>query len=75
MISFTASGIGEVDSFNDSEVVMTAAGWVMSVKGAELHVEKLSVDSGDVIITGRIDAVEYEEAPPVKEGFWRRLMS
>ena len=69
----TLSGIRDVDSFNEEEVVMSASKWSLTVRGAELKMEKMSVDSGDVIITGRIDAVEYEDAAPVKGGFFGKL--
>ena len=69
----TLSGIRDVDSFNEEEVVMTASKWSLTVRGAELKMEKMSVDSGDVVITGRIDAVEYEDAAPVKAGFLSKL--
>lgn len=71
----TVSGVSEVESFNEEEVIMASSGWTLSVKGEGLHMEKLSVDSGDVIITGRIDSVEYEEAPAARTGFFKRLFS
>lgn len=67
------SGVNDVESFNEDEVVMASSQWALIVRGADLHMEKLSVDSGDVIITGRIDALEYEDGAPASEGFFSRL--
>lgn len=67
------TGIADVESFNEQEVVMAAGGCTVIVRGENLHMEKLSVDNGDVIITGRIDGVEYEEGAPGREGFFSRF--
>jgi len=67
------TGVTDVESFNENEVIMAASKWTVIVRGDELHMEKLSVDSGDVIITGRIDGVEYEDGVPAEGGFFSRL--
>ena len=67
------SGVTEVMSFNEEEVLMGTTQGALAVRGTELHMEKLSVDSGDVVVTGSIDALEYEEPEPRSEGFFARL--
>lgn len=67
------SGVTEVMSFNEQEVLMGTTRGTLTVRGADLHMEKLSVDSGDVVVTGSIDALEYEDPEPRSEGFFARL--
>ena len=67
------SGVTDVESFNEQEVIMGTSLGVLSVRGQDLHMEKLSVDSGDVVVTGSIEAMEYEDAPVRSEGFFARL--
>ncbi len=67
------SGVTDVESFNEQEIVMGTTQGTLIVHGEELHMEKLSVDSGDVVVTGRVDALEYEDAPVKGEGFFARL--
>jgi sporulation protein YabP len=69
----SVSGITDVESFNEQGVIMASTKWTLAVRGDNLHMEKLSVDSGDVIITGRIDMIEYEDGSPAGEGFFARL--
>lgn len=69
----SVSGVTDVESFNEQEVIMASTKWTLAVRGENLHMEKLSVDSGDVMITGRIDALEYEDGTPASEGFFARL--
>ena len=70
----SVSGVGDVESFNEEEVVMSSTSWTMIVRGSGMHMDRLSVDSGDVLITGRIDSISYEDEAPVKEGFFKRLL-
>ena len=67
------SGVTEVESFNEQEVVMGTTRGILAVHGEDLHMEKLSVDSGDVVVTGRIDVLEYEDTPVRGEGFFSRI--
>ena len=69
----SASGITDVESFNEQEIVMSSPKWALIIRGDGLHMEKLSVDSGDVTVTGRIDALEYEDGAPASEGFFSRF--
>ncbi len=67
------SGVTDVESFNEQEVIMGTTQGTLAVHGMDLHMEKLSVDSGDVVITGQVDALEYEDTPVKGEGFFARL--
>ena len=67
------SGVTDVESFNEQEVVMGTTRGTLTVRGEDLHMEKLSVDSGDVVVTGSIDAMEYLDPEPRGEGFFARL--
>ena len=69
----SVSGVLDVSSFNEQEIVTETSMGALIIRGDALHVEKLSVDSGDVTITGRIDSLEYEDGAPASEGFFSRL--
>lgn len=72
----TLSAVSEVESFNDSEIVLKVKGASLTVKGGGLHVEELSVETGDAIITGAsIDSLTYSKIDHgrSKDGFFGRL--
>ena len=53
---------------------MSTSQGVLFVRGRDLRIEKLSLDSGDVILEGEIDKLEYEDT--IKQsggGFFARL--
>lgn len=65
----SVSGIEEVESFNEEEIILrTAQHGVMVIKGLELHINKLNVDSGDVSITGEVVAMDYVDESTKAKG-------
>ena len=69
----SVSGVEDVDSFDENEIVMFTSKGELIVKGLELHVEKLSLDIGELEITGSINSCEYAEERKKQEGFFARL--
>lgn len=67
------SGVTEVVSFDDSQVVMDTDRGLLTVEGAELHVEKLSLDVGELTLEGEIDMLTYARESKNKGGFWSRV--
>lgn len=68
------SGVVDVESFDENEIIMETTMGVLFVRGSGLRIEKLSLDTGDVIIEGSVDRFEYEDQ--VREpggGFFGRL--
>lgn len=71
----TVSGVEDVARFDDAAIVLTTAQGTMTVTGEDLHIEKLSLDGGDLKVEGRIDAITYEEGPEERGGgFFARLL-
>jgi len=71
----SVSGVADVESFDENEIVMGTAQGVLVLHGQELRIEKLSLDSGDVTVEGVIDKLEYEEQTAPATGFFARLFS
>ena len=64
----TVSGVEEVESFDENTIVMDTAQGVLVVRGEELHIEKLSLDGGDLKVEGDIDSLTYEDSGREKAG-------
>lgn len=65
------TGIDEVISFDENTVTLDCGGTVLAVSGENLSIVRLSLESGQVGITGRIDAVVYTDEKPRKGLFSR----
>ena len=57
--SFT--GILDVLSFDLSEVLLETEQGLLTVKGNDLHVNRLSVEKGEVDLSGNIDSISYSD--------------
>ena len=55
------SGVKDVDSFNEQEVQLLTEAGPLRIEGNGLHMTKLDLDAGQVILEGDIFALEYVE--------------
>ena len=69
----TVSGVEEVESFDENTIVMLTNRGTLIVRGEELHIEKLSLDGGDLKVEGEIDSLTYEDSGRDKGGLFSRL--
>ena len=67
------AGVTQVESFNEAEIVMGTTRGGLTIRGEGLHMERVSVDTGDVAVTGLIYSLEYDDAVAEKGGFFSRL--
>lgn len=72
--SLTVSGVEEVESFDENTIVMVTIQGVLIVRGEELHIEKLSLDGGDLKVEGMVESLTYEEDRSRRGGFFSRLL-
>lgn len=67
----TMTGVTEVVSFDDAAVVLQTSLGTLVVQGQELQLKNLSLEGGQVSVSGTVSALIYEE--PRQGGGWRRL--
>lgn len=72
--SLSVSGVEEVESFDETAIVMATVRGTLVVRGEGLHVEKLSLDGGDLKVEGTVDCLTYEDDGREKGGFFARLL-
>ena len=68
------SGVEEVESFDESAIYLTTAQGALEIQGDELHIEKLSLDGGDLKVEGRVNALIYGEENRSRGGLLSRLL-
>ena len=61
-VEFT--GITDVISFEPVKVMLESDYGVIVIKGDTLHVNKLSVEKGELDVDGRIDSLVYSQNSP-----------
>lgn len=71
----TVSGVEEVESFDESTILLITAQGALEIQGEGLHIEKLSLDGGDLRVEGRVNALLYESDEGHRGGgFFSRLL-
>ncbi len=70
----TVSGVEEVESFDENTIVMSTVKGTLVVRGEELHIEKLSLDGGDLKVEGSVDSLTYEDDRRGRGGLLSRLL-
>ena len=69
----TVTGVDEVASFDETSIRMTTSAGSLHITGRDLHIEKLSLDGGDLLVDGTVDSLTYEE-PEEPVSFLSRLL-
>ena len=67
------TGVTEVDSFDEETVVMLTSKGKLVLRGQGLHIEKLSVDIGELSVDGFVRSLEYSDDIRSGGGFLARL--
>lgn len=55
----TISGVLDVISFDETTIVLDTDMGLLTIKGKELHVSRLTLEKGEVDLEGRIDSFTY----------------
>ncbi len=55
------NGIKDVKSFDEKMIVLETEQGLLTIKGDELHVGRLTIEKGEIEITGRIDSFVYSD--------------
>jgi len=55
------TGILDVISFDENTIVLDTDMGLLTIKGKDLHVNRLSLEKGEVDLSGNIDSIAYSD--------------
>ena len=61
-----------INNLTENEVSVLIGGEILEVKGSNIKAEKLSVETGELILTGNIFSIKYEVVKE-KKGLFKRI--
>ena len=64
----TVSGVSDVDSFDEHSVTVFTDLGELVVRGHDLHINRLSVEIGELLLEGSISSLSYHDAAPKQGG-------
>lgn len=70
----SVTGVTDVTTFDENTIAMETSEGTLTVRGENLHVERLSLDQGELALTGEVQALEYDDQTGARAGFFARLM-
>ncbi|MBR0277760.1 MAG: sporulation protein YabP [Clostridia bacterium] len=62
------SAVEDVDTFDEFGFVAITAAGALEVKGVNLHISKLNIDTGELIVEGEIDSCVFNNSYSSKSG-------
>ena len=60
----TLTGILDVISFDETTIILDTDMGLLTIKGKDLHVSRLTLEKGEIEIDGKIDSLTYSENGP-----------
>lgn len=68
------TGVVDVVSFDESVILLETELGMLTLKGKELHISRLSLEVGEVELDGMIDSMVYSGSSPAKRGSMLKRM-
>ncbi|MBE3102103.1 MAG: sporulation protein YabP [Firmicutes bacterium] len=72
----TITGVEDVDSFDETTVLLVTDLGFITLHGIDLHISKLNLEEGQLIVEGEITGVEYSDNDGLRNkggGFFSKL--
>ena len=69
----TVSGVSDVDSFDEETVVVFTDLGELTVRGSNLHINRVSIEVVELTVEGNISALVYSDEAPKSGGFFSRV--
>lgn len=55
------TGIDDIDSFNEFEIIVLTSAGFMTVVGSDLHIASLNLQDGQLVVEGVIQSIDYSD--------------
>ena len=69
----TVSGVVDVQSFDEEQIMLETVRGMLVVRGQGLHVERLQLEAGELIVLGGVGCLEYDDSVQPRGGMFARL--
>ena len=74
----SVTGVNDVVSFDENEIVLDTDMGLLTVRGKELHVKRLTLEKGELDLEGQVDSLNYSSNAALKrsgDSFLNRLFN
>ena len=71
----TVSGVSDIDSFDEETVVVYTQMGELTIKGSDLHINALNIDTGELTVEGNMYSFVYSDVDKSKGSFFPRFLN
>lgn len=71
--NMTVTGVSDIDSFDEETIVVFTDLGELTIRGYNLHINKIDVDDGELNVEGDIYSLSYSDQTAQKGGFFSKL--
>ncbi len=68
------NGVEELDSFHEEMIAVFTNCGLLTIEGTDLHIDRLNLEEGQLIVSGEIFGAMYSEESAPKVGLFSRLL-
>lgn len=69
----SVSGVVDVQSFDEEQVLLETVRGMVLVRGQGLHIERLQLEAGELLVQGEIGLIEYDDSVQPRGSLFGRL--
>ncbi len=70
--SIAFDGIIDILTFDETGVTLSSELGMISLEGEDLHVRKMNIEAGEVLVDGKINGIMYVDHPSGRRGLFGR---
>lgn len=70
----SVSGVTDVDSFDEQTVIAYTVKGEITVRGWDLHVSKLNLEQGELVLEGEISSLIYTDVKTKSTGLFSKIL-
>ena len=71
--ALSVSSVQDVDSFDETAVIIYTELGELTVRGTALHINRLNIETGDLTMEGMIESLTYTDVHSRSGGFFGKL--
>ena len=70
----SVSGVTDIDSFDEQTVIAVTQLGELTIRGWDLHITRLSLEQGELMVDGEISSLTYTDTRPKAQGFFSKVL-
>ena len=71
--NLNVTGVTDIGGYDEQTIVAVTQQGELTVRGENLHIIRMSVEMGELVVEGIVNSLQYSEIKQQSDGFFARL--